>query len=140
MFEKLRYEPVIHTFDIDVMRHVSNIVYIQWMEIGRCLLLQRCGMPIGNIMSAGFGPVLTDTEISYKTPLVMGDAVEADVWIAELGKASAWLGFEFRKADGPLAAKGRQRGLFVDLESGRPRRLDAEQRERFMPYCTPSEK
>jgi acyl-CoA thioester hydrolase len=44
--ERLRYELQIYPFQIDVMRHVSNIVYIQWMEIGRCLLLEAVGMPI----------------------------------------------------------------------------------------------
>jgi len=126
--ERICYELSIYPFQIDFMRHVSNIVYIQWMEVGRCLLLDAVGLPVPQIAERGFVPVLVDTIISYKTPLRLGDRVRAEVWLSELSHASAWMEFRFENGAGEVAATGRQRGLFIDLESGRPRRMSSEDR------------
>lgn len=129
--ERIRYELQIYPFQIDFMRHVSNIVYIQWMEVGRCLLLDAVGLSIAQTGTQGFVPVLVETHISYKKPLRLGDRVVAEIWLSELSQASAWMDFTFHNGAGEVAATGRQRGLFVDLESGRPRRMPAEDRARF---------
>jgi acyl-CoA thioester hydrolase len=85
--ERLRYELQIYPFQIDAMRHLSNIVYIPWMEIGRCLLLEAVEMPISEITERGFGPVLVETVINYKKPLRLSGQVHADIWLSELSQA-----------------------------------------------------
>jgi acyl-CoA thioesterase FadM len=62
-----------------------------------------------------------------------------DLWVFELSLASAWMEFRFENGAGKLAATGRQRGLFIDLESGRPRRMSAEDRARFEPFRAEAE-
>lgn len=131
---KIHFEPPIYPFQIDFMRHVSNIVYVQWMEIGRCLLLDAVGMSVAQIAEQGFGPVLVETTITYKKPLLLGDRVQAEIWLSELASASAWMEFRFRNGAGELAATGRQRGLFVDIATSRPRRISPDERTRFLPF------
>lgn len=135
--KKLHYQPPIYTFHIDFMRHVSNIVYVEWMEVGRGLLLEAMGMPVDRIAELGFGPVLVETHIQYKKPLVLGDTVQAEVWLSELSQASAWLEHRFHNRAGELAATGRQRGLFVEMATGRPKRLSAENRVKLEQYLIP---
>ena len=132
--KKITFAPAIYTYDIDFMRHVSNITYIRWMEIGRCILLDAVDLSVARIAEQGFGPVLVQTNISYKRPLLLGDTVQAELWISELSNASAWIDFRFHNAAGVLAATGRQCGLFIDLTSGRPKRLDTQLRARFESY------
>jgi len=59
------------TFQIDFARHVSNIVYVQWMEIGRLLLLKAVGLPVERAAESGAVPIIVETAISYKNPLRM---------------------------------------------------------------------
>ena len=132
--KKMIYKTKVYTFQIDFMRHVSNIVYVQWMEVGRSMLLDEIGMPISQIAKQGFGPVLVETIINYKKPLELGDEVSMEVWLSELAAATAWMEFRFYNQFGVLCASGRQRGLFIDLSSGRTRRISAEQRVLFEPY------
>jgi acyl-CoA thioester hydrolase len=75
--------------------------------------------------------VLVETVINYKKPLRLSDQVRAEIWLSELSQASAWMDFQFMNWKGEVAASGRQRGLFVDVESGRPRRMPAEERARY---------
>jgi acyl-CoA thioester hydrolase len=128
------FELEVYSFHIDFIGHVNNIVYIQWMEIGRTKLLEAIGLPTHAILNQGFVPVLVQTNITYKVPLFLGDRVRIELWLSELRNASAVMQFRFYNAKGTLAAEGWQKGLFADRQSMRPRRLRAEERALFLPY------
>jgi acyl-CoA thioester hydrolase len=132
--KKVEFELPIYTYQIDFAGHVSNIVYVQWMEIGRTRLLEAVGLPVEHVAESGFFPVLVSTEIDYKVPLYLGDSVRVEIWLSELKRASARVEHRFYKNGDTLAASGSQRGLFVDLESMRPYRLPREMRAAFEPY------
>ena len=42
--------------------------------------------------------------------------------------------FRFHNGEGVLAATGRRCGLFIDLGTGRPKRVEGEMRRRFEDY------
>ncbi|MGD1867289.1 MAG: acyl-CoA thioesterase [Phormidesmis sp.] len=131
---KIEYNLTIYPFHIDAMGHVNNIIYVQWMEIGRVKLLDAIEMPIDQVIEEGFAPVLVETTISYKVPLYLGDRVTGSIWLSQLRSASAVMSFEFCNQDGEVAAIGSQRGLFIDLASKKPKRLDERVRDRFATY------
>ena len=97
-------------------------------------MLDEAGMSVHTIMERGFGPVLVETQISYKQQLKLGDTVIVEVWLSEIAKASAWLEYSFSDGAGKVFATGRQRGLFFDFEKNRPRRLSDEEKSSFEPY------
>lgn len=132
--QKVCFEAEVYSFHIDFIGHVNNVVYIQWMEIGRTKLLEAIGMPTHEIFHQGFVPVLVQTNITYKSPLYLGDRVQIEMWLSELRNASAIMQFRFANAQGTLAAEGSQKGLFADRSTMRPRRLRAEERALFLPY------
>jgi acyl-CoA thioester hydrolase len=132
--ERLVFRESIYTFHIDFNRHVSNIVYIQWMEIGRLKLLGAIGLDVEKTAAGGAVPVLVETQITYKRPLFLGDTVQVEVWLSELSGVSAWMEFRFTNAQGDLVARARQRGVFVHAETGRPKRLTREEQAAFARY------
>lgn len=96
--------------------------------------MKAVGRPVEQLAETGAVPILVETTISYRKPLRLGDSARGEIWISELTNASAWVEFRFYDGKGELAASGRQRGIFIDLESGRPKRLPAEERDLFAPY------
>ena len=129
---KVTFEQTVHTFQIDINRHVSNIVYVQWLEIGRTRLLEAIGRPIESMHERGFFAILVETWIKYVEPLHFPDTVRIEVWVSELTHVSAWM--EFRVLSGKtgrVVTRARQRGVFVGAESNRPYRLTAEDRRTF---------
>ncbi len=138
--QKICFELEVYSFNIDFIGHVNNIVYIQWMEIGRTKLLEAVKMPTHEILNQGFVPVLLQTHITYKSPLYLGDRVSVELWLSELRHASAIMQFRFYNAQGTLAAEGWQKGLFADRETLRPRRLPPEERALFAAYLDPTAK
>lgn len=125
----------VYTYQIDFAHHVSNIVYIQWMEIGRLKLLEKLGMSVDKIEADGITPILVNTNISYKQPIYLGDRVQLEIWIGDLTFATASLEFRFFKNGDTLAATGTQKGLFINLSTKKTHRLTPEERalfEKFM--------
>jgi acyl-CoA thioester hydrolase len=137
--KRLAFELEVYTFQIDFAGHVSNIVYVQWMEIGRTRLLEAIGLPIDQLVREGIAPILASTEITYLDPLHLGDRVRVELWLLELRHASALIEFRFYKNGHILAASGLQKGLFVHIDSKRPYRMPVEMRARFAPYLAPGE-
>jgi acyl-CoA thioester hydrolase len=138
--DKLRFELPIYAFQIDFNGHVSNIVYSQWMEIGRTKLLEAIAMPVHKIAEEGFVPVLISTEITFKAPLFLGEIVEVELWISELRKASAVMSFIFSKKESngtnqnTVVATANQKGIFADRQTMKPYRLKPKQRDQFAKF------
>ena len=128
---KLVFKQEIYTFQIDFAHHVSNIVYIEWMEIGRLKLLEHIGLPVDKLEEKNITPILIHTEINYKKALYIKDTVTIEVWISKLRNASAVLSFDFFNAKREHVASGKQIGLFMNLSSKKPVRLGKEERKAF---------
>lgn len=130
----LTFTQQVYPCHIDFMRHVSNITFIEWMEVGRCKLLDAVGMPVTEIAEQGFGPVLVRTEIDYKQQLFLGEEVHISLWISEMTRVTAWMNFEFRNQNEELIARGKQRGLFISFDTHRPRALSEQEYDQFAEY------
>lgn len=127
----------VYTFHIDFNGHVSNIVYVEWMEIARNRLLEAIGLPVHRIMEIGFAPVLIETQITYKNPVHLGDTVTVEIWLAEVTPLYARMVIKMTRSDGALAALGTQRGVFVRMDTGKPRRLSSDEMTRFKTFLIP---
>ncbi|MEO1297007.1 MAG: thioesterase family protein [Cyanobacteria bacterium J06636_16] len=132
--QKIVFDLEVYSYHIDFIGHVNNAVYVQWMEIGRTKFLEAVGMPTHEIFEQGIAPILIHTSISYKSPLYLGDRVQVELWLSELRNASATMQFRFHNNQQTLVAEGIQKGLFVDKETMRPKRLLPEERALFTPY------
>lgn len=129
--KKIKFELTVHTFQIDFVHHLSNIIYVEWMEIARTKILEEVGLPPENLEKEDTFPVLTHTEIFYKNPIYYGDKVWCETWISELGFASAIMEFRFYKNEGILCATGNQKGLFISGVTKKPKRISEEHRAKF---------
>ncbi|PID59292.1 MAG: thioesterase [Ignavibacteriae bacterium] len=128
---KINFNLDIYTYQIDYVGHVSNIVYVQWMEIGRTILLETIGLPLPILEKKGIAPILIHTDIKYKKALYIHNKVKCEVWISELMNASAIINFNFFNEKNELAAFGFQKGLFIHRDKVKPYRLTGDERKLF---------
>ncbi len=128
---KVTFEVEVYTYQIDFVGHVSNIVYIQWMEIGRLKLLEAIGLPVAELIKSNIAPVLVETGIKYKKSVYINDKITIDVWFSQLLNASAIIEFRFYNANRELVASGWQKGLFVNKDKMKVHRLTPEERSAF---------
>ena len=117
------------TYDIDFAGHVSNIVYIRWLEDLRLSLLDTY-LPLSTLMEKGIAPVVMRTTIDYKKPVKLFDRPIGKMWAGEIGNVKGILLAEF-SVNGVIVATAEQIGIFVRLESGRPVASPKELRRHF---------
>lgn len=112
---------VVRTYDIDFANIVHNIVYFRWLEDLRAELLVDV-LPIDEILATGVSPILTKTEIEYRLPVRISDALIGRMWVAELSRTRWTLAAEMVVAE-QLCTAARQSGYFADLATLRPVRV-----------------
>lgn len=116
----------IKTYDIDFAGHVSNIVYIRWLEDLRLEILRR-SLPLGSVLARGQAPILLRTEIDYLAQGRLPQTVTGRMWVRSAGRVRANLAAEFTIVEtGAVSARAEQVVCFVDRQTGRPIRLPDE--------------
>jgi acyl-CoA thioester hydrolase len=119
----------VKTYDIDFLGHVSNIVYLRWLEDLRLLMLERT-LPLQRQIEAGLAPVLLHTDIHYRRPIRLSDSPVGRMWLSGMTAARLVLAAQI-VVGGALAAEATQTGVLIDLKTGRPVRLPPEARQVF---------
>lgn len=127
MYVELTFQP--KTYDIDFAGHVSNIVYIRWLEDLRLSLLETY-LPLNTLTEKGIAPVLVRTTIDYKRPVKLFNKPIGKMWAGEIGNVRGILVAEF-SVNGVVVATAEQIGIFVRLDSGRPVAFPDELRRHF---------
>jgi acyl-CoA thioester hydrolase len=111
----------VKTYDIDFADHVSNIVYIRWLEDLRFALLDTY-FPLKPQLDAGYAPLLVRTNIQYRRAIRLFEPVKGRMWVQSVGGAKALLAAHIVVND-EICADVLQEGVFADLTSGRPMRI-----------------
>jgi acyl-CoA thioester hydrolase len=120
----IRSDFLIKLYDVDGMGFVSNITYVRWLEDLRTLFLEKY-YPISTLLEKGISPVIANANIDYLKPLTIRDRAQGYAWITEMGSTRWTMDFEILQGD-TVHCRARQRGYFIDLESGRPARVPRE--------------
>ncbi len=111
----------VKTYDIDFAGHVSNIVYIRWLEDLRFALLDAY-YPLQPQIEAGFAPILVRTNIQYRRSIKLFEPVRGRMWVQSVGGAKALLSAQI-VVNEEVCADVLQEGVFADLKTGRPMRI-----------------
>jgi acyl-CoA thioester hydrolase len=127
---ELGFQP--KTYDIDFAGHVSNIVYIRWLEDLRMMVLDKY-LPLSTLMQRGIAPVVVRTAIDYKRPVKLFDSVTGTMWASEMGNVKGTLSSEFI-VNGSIVASAEQIGVFVRMDSGRPVEFPEEFRSQYASF------
>jgi acyl-CoA thioester hydrolase len=113
--------------------HHAN--YIVWFEIGRTDLCRAAGFPYTEIEARGYLLVVTEIGCRYRTPFRYDDEVVIRTSVGEV--ASRQMKFVYELYDGSgarLHATGFSTHFWVDRETRKPVRADAEVMRAFGPW------
>ena len=102
--------------DLDLLGHVNNVVYYDYLQESRLRLLRRLGRE--TVVSAPL--VVAHQEIDYIAPLPGGvEPVIVETWIERIGTSSFTVAATVWDSDGTLAARASTVMVFFDPDSGR---------------------
>lgn len=116
---------------IDVMGHVNNAVWVQWME---ALATAHWEAVAPAVHQAAYAWVVSRHEIDYRGNIQEGESVTAETFIPD-GPTGARFDrcVEFRNAAGKVIVAARTTWVMIDRNSGRIMRVPAEVTATFIP-------
>lgn len=116
---------------IDVMGHVNNAVWVQWME---AIATAHWEAVAPAAHQAAYAWVVTRHEIDYRGNIREGESVTAETFIPE-GPSGAKFDrrVDFRNAAGKVIVSARTTWAMIDRATGRILRVPAEVAAPFLP-------
>ena len=111
----------VSTYDIDFAGHVSNIVYLRWLEDMRLKVMDTY-CPLQKFLANGVTPILRSTEIQYKKPIRLFEKPKGKMWISEHSMSSFGIVAEIF-VDGELTTTAKHVLVFVDMAKMKPVRI-----------------
>ena len=119
----------VRTYDIDFAAHVSNIVYIRWLEDLRLAVLEN-HYPLEHALREGLAPVLVRTAIEYKRAITIFDKPLGRMWVSGMTRVRGVFSAEF-VVEGNVMAVAEQIGCFINLSNGRPVPIPKELHDKY---------
>ena len=109
----------------DEFGHVNNQRYITWMQEVATAHSAANGWPMERYLEIGAAWVVRSHFIEYLRPAFAGDALEIDTWAASLALREVVRKYRFHRA-GQILARAETKWVYVDIKSGRPKRIPEE--------------
>ena len=109
--------------DMDALSHINNVVYFRYFENVRIDYMSRTAM-IGN---PDLGPVLAETQASYRRPLTFPDKITVGARVTEIqsyGCEQEYAVYSHRQDT--ITTYGRARIVVLDTRTGRKTEMTPE--------------
>jgi len=108
--------------DIDELGHVSNLVYLRWVQDVATAHSRATGWDSARYRSIGVAFMVRRHEIDYVAQVNLGDALRAETWVDSWRLASCIRKTELLR-DGKVVARAATTWALINLGSGRPQRI-----------------
>ena len=116
--------------DIDILGHVNNAVWVQWMER---VSVEHWNRDADPAHVDAYIWVVTRHEIDYRGNVTAGDSVTARTWIAEAPRGARFdRMMEFVGADGKVKVAAKSTWAIIDKVTGRILRVPPEVAANFV--------
>jgi acyl-CoA thioester hydrolase len=127
-----RHELVVQNEDIDALGHASNIAYVRWIQDAAVAHSAAMGFDLEAYQRLGAVFVVVRHEIDYVRQTLLGDAIEARTWVSSVMAAKCLRSTELvRKSDGQVLARAVTTWGYIELATGRPKRIAQSVRAAF---------
>jgi acyl-CoA thioester hydrolase len=133
-----RYECPLRWADLDLLGHVNNVVYVDYLQEARVDML-RTHAPDRRADELAEGVVVVRHEVTYVSPLTFRfHPVSIECWVTEVRAASFTMAYEIYDEDdaGNRTTYVRATTVLTPyvFDTERPRRLTAEEKEVLAPF------
>ncbi len=118
--------------DIDDLGHVSNLVYVRWIQDGARAHSDACGYDLAAYQEMGAVFVVRRHEVDYRAPVFLDEALVLSTKVVAWRGASSVRETEIqRRSDGVVVCQAKTHWAFVDLQTGRPTRIPQAVQDAF---------
>lgn len=121
-----RFLLTVRSTDVDVIGHVNNAKYLEYMEWARFDWLLQQGLTLEELRRRGFMPVVAHISINYRKELHMLEEVQIRTTVIKKGTKSFVIRHELYNQHEELAADGDVTMVMIDAKTRRSIALPEE--------------
>lgn len=117
----------VRSYECDLLGHLNNAVYQQYCEQVSIEASEDVGYDAGWYADQGTAWVIRRITVEYLQPSVADDVLEVTTWVSHWRRV--WAQREYlmrRRSDQQVVARASAKWVYLDRETGRPRRIPAD--------------
>lgn len=112
---------------IDLMQHVNNVMYLQWMEDTAWDHSTALGLGPAQYEALGHGMVVSEHRLRYLQATRLGETLWLGTWLGAIDRLTMTRHYQFvRASDGQTVFRAETRFVCVDIAQGKVRRMPAD--------------
>jgi thioesterase-3 len=111
---------IVRSTDIDVLGHVNNAKYLEYLEWGREEWYERNGLPYEQFLELGIHTVIVNININYRRECKQGEHLAILTRPERIGRTSFVLFQEIRNAKDMVVADATATTVTIDIDSRSP--------------------
>ena len=109
---------------IDVLGHVNNVVYVQWMQDVASAHIEELGVGLEQYLEMKHAMVAVEHHAQYRKAAMLGDDVILRTWLYDINALYSFRQYAFFKAsDNSLLFTGNTKWACIEIATGRPKRM-----------------
>lgn len=128
---KTSIELTTRTTEIDIMGHVNNAKYLEYMEWSREDWYNQIGLPFDAFSELGIGTVTVNINIDYLKELRLGQAITITTEPVRKGNTSFVLKHEIHNEQNELVTTALVTGVIIDFEKRKSTALPKQLANQF---------
>ncbi|MXQ53906.1 acyl-CoA thioesterase [Shimazuella alba] len=113
----------VRSTEIDVMGHVNNAKYLEYLEWGREEWYNQVKLPFDEFKAMGVGTVTVSIHIQYRKEAKQGDRLTIQTKPLRCGKSSFVFFQEIKNEKGEVVADAEVISVTIDLENRKSKPL-----------------
>lgn len=120
------FELTVRSTDVDIIGHVNNAKYLEYMEWARFDWISAAGFPMEELQRRQILPVVVNININYRRELKMLEQVKIISKLTYVGEKRFVIRHELYNQKGELSSDGDFTMVMIDAKERRAVKLPAE--------------
>ena len=119
---------------IDVLGHVNNVMYIQWMQDVAAAHIETLGLGLTQYLELKHAMVAVEHHVQYRKAALEGDEIILRTWLDDINALYSFRQYAFyRPKDQSVLFVGNTKWACIEIATGRPKRMSPSFTQAYQP-------
>jgi acyl-CoA thioester hydrolase len=121
---------------IDVLGHVNNVMYIQWMQDVASAHIETLGLGLARYLELKHAMVAVEHHVQYRKAALEGEEIILRTWLDDINALYSFRQYAFyRPKDQSVLFVGNTKWACIEIDSGRPKRMSPSFTQAYQPIA-----
>mgnify|MGYP003950651353 FL=1 len=119
---------------IDILGHVNNVVYIQWMQDVALAHIEQLGLGLTQYLELKHAMVAVEHHVQYRKAAIEGDELILRTWLDHIDALYSYRKYAFyHPKDQSVLFVGNTKWACIEIATGRPKRMSPSFIQAYQP-------